>query len=41
VDDLANVWMAMMPGALLVGRTGGQAAFDKTINSLRQTVKSS
>lgn len=40
-DELANVWMAMMPGALLVGRTGGKAAFDRTMNSLRRTVKSS
>ena len=41
VDELAEVWMATMPGALLVGRTGGKTVFDKVINSLRQTVKSS
>jgi TetR/AcrR family transcriptional repressor of nem operon len=39
-EDLANVWNAMLPGALLVGRTGGKSAFDRTINSLRHTVKS-
>lgn len=40
VEELANVWMALMPGALLVGRTGGKVAFDRAMNSLRETVQS-
>ncbi len=40
-EDLANVWMALMPGSLLVGRMGGKPTFDRVIGSLRQTLKSS
>lgn len=41
VESLTALWMAALPGSLLVGRMHGEAYFDQTIARLQQTLKDS
>jgi TetR/AcrR family transcriptional repressor of nem operon len=38
-EDLAALWMASLPGSLLVGRMHGEAFFEQVINRLKSTLQ--
>jgi len=40
-EEMANHWMATLPGALLVGRSRGKEYFDMALQSLKKSIQSS
>jgi len=38
-EEMASMWMASLPGSLLVGRVAGQVRFNQVINRLRNSLK--